>query len=249
MSVLPFALPRVIAHRGASAAAPENTLAAFRRARDEGATWIECDVKLTADDRPVVFHDDTLDRTTDGQGPVADSPLSVVGALDAGGWFSPDFLGETVPTLEETLDLLADLGMGANLEIKPCPGRERETAEVTVAAVRAYAGRVPVLLSSFSDVALAAARESAPELPRGLLVEALPEDWRARAEALECVALHLDAVPLTADQVAGLREDGYKVVVWTVNGESEARRLIDWGVDGIITDAPARIAQALGHGR
>lgn len=246
MQALPFALPKVIAHRGASAAAPENTLAAFRRARDEGATWIECDVKLTADGRPVVFHDDTLDRTTDGQGPMADAPLSMVGALDAGGWFSPDFLGEPVPTLEETLDLLADLGMGANLEIKPCPGRERETAEATVAVLRAYGGAVPVLLSSFSEPALAAAREAAPDVPRGLLVEALPEDWQARARALECVALHVDAAPLTADQVAAMRDAGYKVVVWTVNGESEARRLSDWGVDALITDAPQRIAGALG---
>lgn len=246
MPELSFVLPRVIAHRGASAAAPENTLAAFRRAREEGATWIECDVKLTADGRPVIFHDDTLDRTTDGSGPMVDAPLDVVGALDAGGWFSPDFRGEPVPTLEETLDLLADLGMGANLEIKPCPGRERETAAVTAAAVQPYLDRVPVLLSSFADDSLAAAREAAPDVPRGLLVEAVPADWQARAAALECVALHVDAVPLTAEQVAAMRAAGYKVVVWTVNGESEARRLVEWGVDAVITDAPQRIGAAIG---
>lgn len=246
MSDLPVALPRVIAHRGASAAAPENTRAAFRRAHEDGATWIECDVKLTADGRCVVFHDDTLDRTTDGAGPVADAPLSVVGALDAGGWFAPEFRGEPVPTLEETLDLLADLGMGANLEIKPCPGRERETAEATVAAVRAFGPAVPVLLSSFAEESLAAARDAAPELPRGLLVEAVPADWQERADRLGCAALHVEAAPLTADQVAAMRAAGYKVLVWTVNDTAEARRLSGWGVDAIITDVPRKIADALG---
>lgn len=104
MRSLPFPLPAIIAHRGASSAAPENTLAAFRRAADEGAAWIECDVKLTADGRPIIFHDDTLDRTTDGGGVVDDYTLDVIGALDAGGWFSPEFRGEPVPTLEEMLD-------------------------------------------------------------------------------------------------------------------------------------------------
>ena len=246
MSDLSFVLPRVIGHRGASAAAPENTLAAFRRAREEGALWIECDVKLTAEGRPVIFHDDTLDRTTDGGGPVREAPLEVIGALDAGGWFAPEFAGEPVPTLEECLDLLAELGMGANLEIKPCPGRERETAEVTAATVRPYLGRVPVLLSSFAEDALAAARDAAPDVPRGLLVEALPADWQARADSLGCVALHVDAAPLAADQVAAMRAAGYKVLVWTVNGESDARRLVEWGVDAVITDAPGRIIAALG---
>lgn len=245
MKDLPFALPRVIAHRGASAAAPENTLAAFRRAREEGARWIECDVKLTADGRPVVLHDDTLDRTTDGAGPVADAPLEVIGALDAGGWFAESFRGEPVPTLEEMLDLLADLGLGANIEIKPCPGRERETAEVVARVVAAQGRDVPVLFSSFSRESLAAAREAAPAIPRGLLVEGLPEDWRPAAESLDVVALHVDHGPLQADQVAAMHAAGYRVLAWTVNGEAEARRLTEWGVNTVITDVPQRMLAAL----
>jgi glycerophosphoryl diester phosphodiesterase len=246
MRSLPYPLPKVIAHRGASAAAPENTLAAFRRAAEEGAAWIECDVKLTADGRPVVIHDDMLDRTTDGGGPVADAPLDTVGALDAGGWFGPEFRGEPVPTLEETLDLLAELGLGANLEIKPCPGRDRETAEVIGRVVAAQGRDVPVLFSSFAREALAAARDVAPSVPRGLLVEALPDDWREEAETLDVVAIHADHATLSPEQVATMHAAGYRVLAWTVNDDTRARALVDMGVDAVITDVPARMKTALG---
>src|SRR5258708_11793081 len=105
-------LPRIIAHRGASAIAPENTLAAFRAAAVSGATWVEFDVSLTKDGRPVVFHDDLLDRTTDGTGLLAETPFEILTHLDAGSWFAPDFSGEMVPTLEEDLVTHAGLAMG-----------------------------------------------------------------------------------------------------------------------------------------
>ncbi|WP_404382530.1 glycerophosphodiester phosphodiesterase [Caenispirillum salinarum] len=245
MRSLPFPLPSVIAHRGASAVAPENTLAAFRRAADEGAAWIECDVKLTADGRPVVIHDDTLERTTDGGGAVADAPLDTIGALDAGGWFDPAFRGEPVPTLEETLDLLAELGLGANIEIKPCKGRERETAEVVAALVAAQGRDVPVLFSSFSHESLAAARDTAPSVPRGLLVWELPGDWQKLAETLDVVAIHADHATLKPDQVADVHSAGYRVLAYTVNDEATARVLVEAGVNAIITDAPGRIRSAL----
>src|SRR5690242_9247535 len=120
--------PRIIAHRGSPKAAPENTLASFRQAAKEGAKWIEFDAALTSDARVIVFHDDFLDRTSDGTGLMAETPFEVVKNLDAGSWFSPTFAGEMVPTLEEVIDLCAELDLGLNMELKIDPGREVELA-------------------------------------------------------------------------------------------------------------------------
>jgi len=240
-------IPRIIAHRGAKANAPENTLASIRRAHEEGARWVEFDVKLTADGHPILIHDETLDRTTDGRGLVRDHTLAEIRRLDAGAWFGSAFAGERVPTLAETLDLLAALGMGFNLEVKPCPGRERETASVALEMVRQRwpaAALVPVI-SSFSPESLRAARDTAPELPRGYLFDALPIDWVAQADAIGCRTVHPGVKHLTQAQVDAAKAAGYPLLVWTVNDPAQAAALIAWGVDGVITDAPARIAAGL----
>jgi len=235
-----FSVPPVIAHRGASASAPENTLAAFRRAAELGARWVEFDVKLTADGRPVVFHDDTLDRTTDGAGRVAETSLSALADLDAGVWFDPDFAGELVPTLEETLDLLVDMGLGANMELKPCPGRDVETAQVSLDVARAMwpAEAPPMLISSFSRPALRVSRDVAPAWPRGLLLGGLTDDWWREAEAADAWSVNADADLIRARDVTEVLDAGYRVVVYTVNDPGRAANLWDWGVDGIVTDRP-----------
>ena len=125
-------LPRVIGHRGAAAVAPENTLASLRRAKELGAGWVEFDVKLTRDGAAVLIHDERLERTTDGRGEVARTTLAELRKLDAGAWFDPAFAGERVPTLGDALALCGELGLGINVEVKPCPGREAETARVAV---------------------------------------------------------------------------------------------------------------------
>ncbi len=236
----PFSPPPVIAHRGASASAPENTLAAFRRAAELGARWVEFDVKLTADGRPVVFHDDTLERTTDGAGRLAETSLADLADLDAGTWFDPDFAGALVPTLEETLDLLADMGLGANMELKPCPGRDVETARVGIDVARAMwpVEAPPLLISSFSRPALRVAREMAPQWPRGLLLGGLTDDWRQEAEAAEAWSVHVDSTLIRARDVAEVVDAGYRVMVYTVNDPGRAANLWDWGIDGIFTDRP-----------
>jgi len=116
--------PRLTGHRGAKVVAPENTLASFREAAEYGADCIEFDVWFCADGVPVIFHDNTLERTSDGVGRVADLDLAALKKLDAGGWFAPEFSGETIPTLPETIVLCRDLGLGINIEIKPNPGEE-----------------------------------------------------------------------------------------------------------------------------
>src|SRR4051812_46107573 len=131
--MIKFSVPKIIGHRGAKATAPENTLAGIRQAAREGATWVEFDVKLTADGYAILMHDETLERTTSGQGPVRRMALQDIRQLDAGMRFGPQWRGEKVPTLSEALQLLAELNMGFNLEVKPCPGREAETARAAVA--------------------------------------------------------------------------------------------------------------------
>jgi glycerophosphoryl diester phosphodiesterase len=246
--VRPMILPKVIGHRGAAAYAPENTLESLREAARRGASWVEFDVKLTADGVPVLMHDDRLDRTTDGKGAVAATSYEQIRALDAGAWFAPAFAGARVPTLAAALDLLLAKGLGANIEIKPCPGREVETAARAVAEIRRRwpSDRPAPLISSFRPESLAAAKAAAPELPRGLLIwEDGIATWRATARELGCATVHCSEHNLTADWAAEIRAAGYGLAVYTVNDPDKARRLVAWGIQAIITDAPDRILKAL----
>lgn len=239
-------LARVIGHRGAAARAPENTLAGLRRARELGATWVEFDVKLTADGVPILMHDETLDRTTNGRGPVSARSWNEVARLDAGSWFGPEFAGERVPPLNEVLALLGALGLGANIEIKPCPGRAAETGRVVAAAVREEwpPHLAPPLLSSFWPEALRAAQAVAPDLPRGLLVREPPAGWHAWLESLGCAGLHASHRALTPDLCAAVKAVGFLLLAYTVNDPRRARQLWSWGVDAVFSDAPELLLPA-----
>ncbi len=164
-------IPAIIGHRGARSNAPENTLAGLRRAHEEGATWVEFDVKLTRDGIPVLIHDETLDRTTDGRGAVRDLTLAELGRIDAGcpAVFGDRFRGERIPTLEQSLLLLRDLGMGFNLEVKPCPGLEVETSHVALAVVARVwpAGAQAPGVSCLTRGKQGAARQAGPGQTRG----------------------------------------------------------------------------------
>lgn len=237
-------LPPVIGHRGAAGHAPENTAAGLRHAARLGIGWVEVDVALTGGGRPVLLHDETLDRTTTGRGPLAMAADDAVAALDAGGWFGAGFAGEAVPTLAEALRLCARLGLGIDLEIKPTPGSDRETAEAMVAvldAVRAdTGGRPAAFCSSFSVASLAAARQAAPDLPRGLLVHDRGADWTAAA-ALECFCVLANADIIEASFAAAVRAAGFQLGSYTVNDREQACRLRAVGVDCLISDWPDRI--------
>jgi glycerophosphoryl diester phosphodiesterase len=236
--------PRLIAHRGGGALAPENTLAAMRVGAAQGYRMVEFDAKLTHDGIVILMHDDTLERTTNGQGPVAESDWPSISELDAGSTYGKAFAGEPVPRLIHVARFLIVNDLACNIEIKPCPGRERETGErVAREAQRLWAGReLPALLSSFSEEALAAAARIAPEFPRGLLFEDLPTDALARAQALGCSAIHYnhrhaDRTSIDAAHAAGLR-----CLFYTVNEASRVGELLEWGADGFFTDALDRIA-------
>ena len=244
----PVALPKVAGHRGAAAYAPENTLEGFREAARRGIGWVEFDVKLTADGVPIVFHDDKLDRTTDGKGPVAAASFDRTRRLDAGSWFAARFAGAHVPSFREALELVRDLGLGANIEIKPCPGREVETAERAVALIEEqWPARRPLpLISSFTPASLAVVEEKAPALPRGLLLyeDGLPT-WKRDARDLACATVHCSQHNMTAAWAAEIRALGYGLAIYTVNEPAQARELMGFGVQCIISDAPDRILAAV----
>jgi glycerophosphoryl diester phosphodiesterase len=233
-------LPRVMGHRGAAALAPENTLAGLRRAAATGVSWVEFDVMLTGDGVPVLFHDDNLKRITGRDALMAKTPYKIVRTLDAGAWFGPDFAGEGVPTLEVALALVRELGVRANIEIKPTPGRDRETAAAILDVIERCwpADEPPPLISSFKRDSLAVIRDRAPSLPRGLLAVRLPRDWVSATRTLECSTVHVAGRWLTVKRTARIKAAGYGVAAFTINDVAHARTLLRWGVDCIITDSP-----------
>ena len=243
-------LPRIVGHRGAPQMAPENTLASFRAAAAAGATAVEFDVALTFDARPVVIHDTSLERTTDGTGLLAENTLEAISGLDAGGWFDPSFAGEAVPTLEEVIDLLETLELGADIELKPDPGREVETAKIALGVAQECwpTGKQPPVITSFSRVALAAAKEAAPQWPRGLCFDLLPDDWSEAIGSLDASMACPNADRLTGDQAATLIAAGLEVMAWTVNDVDQASKLLQWGVSSLCTDVPQQLRTAFAKG-
>jgi len=232
-------LPPVIGHRGAAARAPENTLAGLRQAAALGCAWVEFDVRLTADGTLVLCHDPRLDRTTDGKGPVAAQTLAAIRQRDAGSWFGPAFADEPVPTLDEALSLAAELGLGADIEVKAEPGRDYATAAAVAAVLRRLpSGAPPVLVSSFLPAAVAALRTLAPQVPRGILFRLVPRNWPEIALRLRCTAIGADHRRLRRRRVAAIRDAGYQLAAYTVNDPARARLLFGWGVTSVFSDAP-----------
>jgi glycerophosphoryl diester phosphodiesterase len=234
-----WAWPRFAAHRGAGKCAPENTLAAMRHGFGLGYRMVEFDVKLSADGVAFLLHDDTLDRTTSGSGRADSLGWGELARLDAGAWHSPQYAGEPLPTLAAIARWAIAHGVACNVEIKPTPGRERETGAAVALDARGLWQGAPLqpILSSFSTEALEAARDAAPELARAHLFDELPGDWPRRLDALDCIALDSCYRALSGDIVARAHRDGRAVMTYTPNDPAIVARLIEWGVDCVITDA------------
>jgi glycerophosphoryl diester phosphodiesterase len=228
----------VIGHRGGGALAPENTLAGIRKAAEMGLGAVEFDVMLTADKVPVLIHDETLERTTNGRGAVAATAYAKLAGLDAGAWFDPRYRGEHLPQFEQAGKLCVELGLWANIEIKPAGGFERETAAIACKLVtELWAGASPKpLLSSFQKECLEVARAAAPEFERGYLTDRIEPGSREAARELGCVSVHCNCAHLTKAQADEIKRDGLGLLCYTVNEADLARRLFSWGVDAIFTD-------------
>jgi glycerophosphoryl diester phosphodiesterase len=234
--------PRLVAHRCGGTLAPENTLAGFDACVRYGYRMVEFDTKLSADNQLYLLHDDTLERTTNGYGAAAIHSWAQLALLDAGAWYGPQFAGTHLATLADAAARCARDGIAANIEIKPCPGRDEITGRlVGSAALTLWEGQTPPLLSSFSFEALAAARDAAPSLRRGMLFEEVPDDWLRIVRELDCVSLHASHRYLTEPLVADIRAAGLHVLAYTVNDPARAQLLAQWGVDMICTDRIDRL--------
>jgi glycerophosphoryl diester phosphodiesterase len=247
--------PKVLAHRGGGTLAPENTLAGLRCGMERGFRAIEFDVMLARDGVPVVMHDPFLGRTVAGSGNVFDYDASELAAMDAGGWFGRQFDGEPVPLFVDFARFCKDSGVWMNIEIKPAPGFDIETGgAVARIAAEMFAreiatgelARVP-LLSSFSQLALEAAHEVAPQVPRACLMSELPPDWERRARAVEAVAIHINHKHLTAELARAVKDAGFGLFCYTVNTPARARELLGWGVDAFCTDRIDLIGPDFGY--
>lgn len=234
----PWPYPRWIAHRGAGLLAPENTLAAFRLGAKLNYRMFECDVKLSADGVPFLLHDTALTRTTNGVGTASDCTWDQLARLDAGGWHSAAFSGEPLPTLAAVAAWCQAENRLLNIEIKPTPGNETETGRRVAQAARALwtEAAVPPLLTSFEPACLAAAKAAAPQLPRGLLLNRQTEGWLTLAQQLGCVAVVCHHPLWTPHTVAECQAAGLRTVTYTVNDAPTAQRVLEWGLDSLITD-------------
>jgi glycerophosphoryl diester phosphodiesterase len=215
----------------------------LRKAKALGCRWVEFDVRLTADSRPVLLHDNRLERTTNGRGRASALPLAVIRRHDAGSWFHSSFSGERVPTLEEALMLLAELGLGANVELKAARGKEAATGAVVAELLaRTWSGDPEhLLISSFQRAALAAAQDRAPHIARGILFRHIPENWRSIAAGLGCVTIHADQQRLRPAVLSEIRRAGYPLLAYTVNDPERAKSLFDFGVKSVFSDVPDRL--------
>ncbi len=232
-------LPIIIGHRGAYNSAPENTLISFRKAAQLGAKWIEIDVRLSSDKIPVVFHDDEVDRTTNGQGPVDRFTLESLQELDAGSHYHTDFSGEKVPTLLQTITLCIELNLGLNIEIKPNLGQAVETVTAILATINPFQEQLRgnVLFSSFNLLCLKKLVNLSPDWPRALLVNDLNKDCLTHTKALECYALNPNYNCLAnIENIKSILDSGLRIIPFTVNQISIAKNLLRLGVHSIITD-------------
>ena len=234
----------IVAHRGASAHAPENTIAAVELAARLGAKWIETDVRLTADRGLVMIHDPTLDRTSNGQGSVAQTRMEVISGLDGGGWFSDDYVGEQIPDLPTFLEAVLDCGLSLQLELKENSGLEEALVEgvaETLGQIWPFGDR-GLYLSSFSERCLLHSAELLPEVPRCLATEFTPVDPAARLRDVGCQILHVQADLAGDTELALLRETTSEFAVATVNDARQAEMFLQAGARSVLTDEPGLLS-------
>jgi len=240
-----LSMPKIIAHRGASGHAPENTLAAIRMAADHGATWIEIDVNISRDGVAVLFHDDGLSRCSSGEGLVIEHSLESLKSLDCGSWFSEQFRDEKIATLDECLALAKERKLGINLEIKPCSGWELPTTDAIAETLNNTANLPEIIVSSFSHIAMQRAAERLPQLARSCLYLVAPPNWRDLISEVSASNIHLHAnTLLTSEIVEEFKQQGLGVYCYTVNSVSDASDTFAKGVNGVFSNFPQELLQA-----
>jgi len=231
-------LARIIAHRGASADAPENTLSALRLAAEQGASCVEIDVSISSDGIAFVHHDADLERCTNGTGLLCEHSAAELDQLSAG-INKAGFENEPLPRLSAVLALLVQHKLGLNLEIKPYAGLEQRTVDAIGSDIEAYwPEQLPLVLSSFSHASIDMARERLPGVARAPLVGAVPDDWQSLMQRYDAHNIHCSEKLLTAEKARQVTGAGYGLYCYTVHDAVKAKTLLGWGVPGVLTDYP-----------
>jgi len=231
-------LPRLIAHRGASLVTPENTLLAFERAAELGATWLEFDVQLMACDTLIVHHDDTFHRILNYDMPVKKTLYREIKDLDAGSWFAPKFADARIPTLQQTLQCCANLQFSLNIELKTEDDTAQQNAQATLELLKTFEYYTPnnIVISSKNLLALQTVQKIAPEYALGFITG----DWQTALEAtqsdLKLFSLHIHHETLTQARVQQLIEQNHQVLSFTINDFDLAQQLFAWGVCSVFSD-------------
>jgi len=237
----PAILAPVIAHRGASGDAPENTLAAIALAAEQGASCIEIDVSISRDNVPFVHHDNKLDRCTTGSGLLCELDAGQLDQLSAGKGMA-DFPDEPLPRLTAVIDLLKQRSMGLNLEIKPVAGLEIATTQAICSTIEQHwPSELPLVFSSFCRLSLQEAMQKLPSVARGLLTGGVPDDVFELLDQYGCRNLHCAATQLTVEASEKLTAGNVGIYCYTVNEIQQAHELFAMGVHGVFTDYPARL--------
>ncbi|MBF9003579.1 glycerophosphoryl diester phosphodiesterase [Vibrio nitrifigilis] len=237
---------KITAHRGLSSQAPENTMSAFLKAIEFGVPWIELDTQLSSDGIPVVIHDQTVNRCTNGSGIVTQMSLAELQSLDAGLWFSDTFRGEKIPTLESVLSLTKSHSIAINIELKTSPGDDVPTLceKVAQLIIDKQFNPEQLLFSSFDTRALIEIKRHLPTIRRGHLWQEIPEDAEATLHEIDAFSVHCDYRFLTKPQARRLKAQGYEIYCYTPNFPTLVKSYWNWGVDMMITDTPQSFLEA-----
>ncbi len=232
---------RLFAHRGMSALAPENTLAAFAKCREFGMTWIECDLDVLGDGTVVLSHDDTLDRCSDKTGSLYDLSKADLMNIDAGSWFSDTYAGEKIPTIQDFIALVNTHQLHVNLEIKSCPGGAKLTEQLidgVIAEMQHLDKEREVIVSSFNHDVLVAFKQKCPDVSVACLFDykSFNDDWLTQIKRCQAKYIHLEDKHLTQAVIEKVKAHNVEINVYTVNDIARAETLFAWGVAGVFTD-------------
>lgn len=236
-------MTKIIAHRGLSAIAPENTFCSFNPMVDYDLDWFETDVSITADGELVLLHDDRLDRTTDHNGEISAQLFDDIIDADAGSWFGPEFAQASLLTMDDLTQFVSQTGMNLNLELKGitgpnCSALADQLVAKLVPYLRNINSQVNLIISSFSPIMLLKLHAAAPELAYAVLYDAhqFLDDWQLIADACDAQYIHLDQVDVTPENIHAIHARGFQVNVYTVNNIETVNYLTTLGVDGVFTD-------------
>ncbi len=232
-------IPRVIAHRGLSSAAPENTLSAFNLAAKQGLRWLEVDVKLSQDGIFLLCHDEDLERTTNGKGKISETPWSKLEKLDAGSWFDKKYQGEPLPQLETVLQFCKKKNLGINLELKPISSNQNGFVDTLTPMILHYISQgVDILVSSFNKQAILDIHQQAAQVPLGFLIEKTDTQTSILKfiEDSQCLSIHLPNTLCTKEIIQIAKQLRKKILVYTVNDKLRAEELFSFGVDAVFSN-------------